>query len=83
MSPRDHYVAEQAPDWRNTRPADLPPRVSTPDRPAASIEAWRTSPGVRREYERGLRNGWIGAMAFYAIASAALILVFCVLGFRP
>lgn len=70
-------------NWRHDHPGHMPPRVTTPDHRAASIEAWRSAPAVRREYERGLRNGWIGAMAFYAVASAVLILAFHVLGFRP
>ena len=75
--------ARIAANWRKARPGDVPPRVTTPDRKAASIEAWRSAPAVRREYERGLRNGWIGAMVFYGVASAVLVLAFHVLGFRP
>lgn len=70
-------------NWRDAQPGHVPPRVTTPDRRAASLEAWRSAPAVRREYERGLRNGWIGAMLFYGVASAVLILAFHALGFRP
>ena len=78
-----HLDGGSSQDWRHDHPGHVPPRVTTPNRRAASLEAWRSAPAVRREYERGLRNGWIGAMAFYAVASAVLILVFHVLGFRP
>lgn len=51
--------------------------------PRASEEAWRSVPSVRREYERGLRNGWISAAVFYTIASTVLVLAFHVLGCKP
>lgn len=70
-------ATRRTPNWR------APRRVTTPDGRAASITAWRSAPAVRREYERGLRHGWIGAMVFYAIVSAVLVLAFHALGVRP
>lgn len=71
-------------DWRDAHPADVPPRVTTPEpRRTASIEAWRTSPAVVHEYNRGFRCGFIAAMAFYGLLSTVLVLAFHVLGFRP
>lgn len=49
----------------------------------ASEEAWRSVPAVRREYERGLRNGWIGSMVFYTIFSGVLLLAYNVLRCHP
>ena len=72
-------------DWRNARPGEhiLPQRVTTPDGPAASLEAFRSAPAIRREYERGLRNGWIGAGLFYTLATVVLVLAFHFLGMKP
>lgn len=53
------------------------------DIPRASEEAWRSAPEVKREYERGLRNGWIGAMLFYTIFSGVLLLAYNVLRCHP
>lgn len=69
--------AELNMDWR------APRRATTPDGKAASLEAFRSSPAVKREYQRGLLHGWIGAMAFYAIATAVLVLAFHALGVHP
>jgi hypothetical protein len=68
----EHYMRDEE--------RTVPSRVTTPDHPAGDFDTWRSTPAVRREYERGLLHGWIGAMAFYAVVSAVLILAFRVLG---
>jgi hypothetical protein len=76
MSARDSYVANERPDW-------FPPRVTTPDHAAASIEAWRSAPAVRREYWRGFKHGGIVCGALWFLGSLVLVLGFCALGVRP
>src|SRR6185312_12534260 len=68
MTARDSHVAGQRPDWFP------PPRVTTPDYPAASIEAWRTSPAVRKERRRGIAIGFALGMVVYGIGSLMLVL---------
>lgn len=76
-TPRDHHVANQAPDWR------APRRVTTPGYPSASIEAWRTSPAVVREKRRSFVAGFVLAMVVYGLGSLMLVLAFHCLGVRP
>lgn len=75
---------QAARDWRDAHPADLPPRVTTPEpRRVASLDAWRTSPAVVREKRRSFIAGFVVAMVVYGIGSAVLVLAFHVLGFQP
>ena len=75
MSPRDHYVAGQPPDFSRCAQAFKHLDGTSAD--------WRNCPAVRREYERGLRNGWIGAGLFYTLATVVLVLAFHFLGMKP
>lgn len=57
-----------------------PRRVTTPGYPAASIEAWRSSPAVRKERRRGIVIGFVIGMVMYGIGSLVLVLAFHALG---
>lgn len=75
---------QAAREWRDAHPADVPPRVTTPEpRRTVSIEAWRTSPAVVREKRRSFFAGFVVAMVLYGLGSLVLVLAFHVLGFRP
>lgn len=61
-----------------------PPRVTTPEpRRVASLDAWRSSPAVRKERRRGIVIGFVLGMVAYGIGSAVLVLAFHALGARP
>ena len=75
--------ARIAANWRKARPGDVPPRVTTPDRKAASIEAWRSAPAVRREYWRGFRHSGILFGVLWTLGSAVLLFGFHCLGIKP
>lgn len=70
-------------NWRKAHPGHVPPRVTTPDYPKASIEAWRSSPAVRKERRRGIVIGFVLAMVVYGIGSGVLVMAFHALGVRP
>lgn len=75
---------QAARDWRDAHPVDLPPRVTTPEpRRVASLDAWRSSPAVRKERRRGIVIGFVLGMVAYGIGSAVLVLAFHALGARP
>lgn len=79
MSARDHYVAGERPDYL------LPQRVTTPEPryPRASIEAWRSSPAVRKERRRGIVIGFVLAMFVYGLGSLVLVMAFHALSKHP
>jgi len=78
MNVRDPYVAGERPDWI------APPRVTTPEpRAVASIEAWRSSPAVRKERRRGIVIGFVLGMVVYGIGSLVLVLAFHALAVHP
>lgn len=61
-----------------------PPRVTTPEpRRVASLDAWRSSPAVRKERRRGIVIGFALGMVAYLLGSAVLVLAFHALGVRP
>lgn len=72
MSARNEYQN----DW--TRPAQA---FRTFDgEPVMAERRKYTATDVGRAYTDGVRHGWIGAAAFYAIGTVLLILVFHFLG---
>lgn len=72
MSARNEYQN----DW--TRPAQA---FRTLDgQPVMAERRKYTATDVGRAYTDGVRNGWIGAAAFYAIGTVLLILAFHFLG---
>lgn len=86
MSAREHHTADHDIEWRVAKPGHegrqrtdwvAPVRVTTPEpRPTASIEAWRSSPAVRKERRRGIVIGFVLGMAVYGIGSLVLVLAF-------
>lgn len=86
MGIRDSHVIDFPPDWsrRAHQFHHLDGRAATRRslgaRRTAVGPAWHPLASARREYQRGLRRGFLLAAAFYTIGSAVLVLAFRALG---